>query len=183
MTNVQTVPSVQDATEEDAVAVAQIYAHYVLNSAASFEDVAPDAGAMAERMRQVLRQGYPWLVARDGAHGVVGFAFATRFGPLAGYAYSCETHIYVAPGSVGRGVGTALINALTATCEARGYRQAFALIAGTEPAAVVLHARAGYLPSGTLASAGWKQGRWVDVFVMQRKLGAGSETLPEGHAS
>lgn len=174
--------TVSDATEEDATAVAEIYSHYVLESSASFETVPPDAVHMRERMSRVLGQGYPWLVARDGEARVVGYAFAHRFGSLEGYAYSCETHIYVAPGSLGGGVGTALINALVATCEARGYRQAFALIAGTEPAAVVLHARAGYLPCGTLASAGWKRGQWVDVFVMQRKLGSGNETLPEGHA-
>jgi L-amino acid N-acyltransferase YncA len=75
-----------------------------------------------------------------------------------------------------------LINALIAACEARGLRQAFALIAGTEPVSVVLHARAGYLPCGTLTGAGWKHGQWTDVFMMQRKLGAGNETLPEGHA-
>lgn len=174
--------TVTDATESDAAAIAEIYAHYVLESSASFETVPPDAAVMAERMSRVVREGYPWLVARDGEERVVGFAFATRFGPLDGYAYSCETHVYVAPGSVGSGVGTALVTTLVAECEARGYRQAFAMIAGTEPAAVVLHARAGYLPSGTLASAGWKHGRWIDVFVMQRKLGPGSETLPDGHA-
>jgi phosphinothricin acetyltransferase len=83
--------------------------------------------------------------------------------------------------TLGRGIGTMLINALIAACEARGYRQAFAMIAGTEPASVVLHARAGYLPCGTLVGAGWKQGKWNDVFIMQRKLNAGNETLPEGH--
>jgi phosphinothricin acetyltransferase len=174
--------TVSDATDGDAAAIAEIYSHYVLESSASFETVPPDVAVMRARMGRVLGQGYPWLVAHDNQARVVGFAFAHRFGTFEGYAYSCETHIYVAPGSLGGGVGTALINALITTCEARGYRQAFALIAGTEPAAVVLHARAGYLPCGTLASAGWKHGQWVDVFIMQRKLGPGNETLPEGNA-
>lgn len=173
--------TITDATKADAAAIAAIYAHYVLESSASFETVPPNAAAMGERIGRGLAQGFPWLVAQDSGGQVVGFASAHRFGALDGYLYSCETHIYVAPSSLGGGVGTALINALIAACEARGYRQAFALIAGTEPAAVVLHARAGYLPCGTLESAGWKQGQWVDVFIMQRKLGQGNETLPEGH--
>jgi L-amino acid N-acyltransferase YncA len=174
--------TISGATEGDAGAIAEIFAHYVLESSASFETVPPDAAVMAERIATVQRQGYPWLLARDGDGRVVGFAYAHRFGALEGYRYSCETHIYVAPGSLGGGVGTALINALITACEDRGQRQAFALIAGTEPAAVVLHARAGYLPCGTLASAGWKHGQWVDVFIMQRKLDSGNETLPDGHA-
>ena len=173
--------AVCDALVEDAAAVAEIYAHYVLESAASFETEPPSAIEMAERITEVLAHGYPWLVVRDGERRVLGFAYAERLAPRAAYLYSCETHIFVHKDALGRGIGTTLINALIAACEVRGYRQAFAMIAGTEPASVVLHARAGYLPCGTLTAAGWKQGQWTDVFVMQRKLGAGSETLPKGH--
>jgi phosphinothricin acetyltransferase len=179
MTNELTVC---DASEHDAAAIAEIYAHYVLDSSASFETEPPSEAVMADRIAKILGEGYPWLVVRDPEGRAVGFAYAQKFGPRAGYAYSCETHIFVRNDTLGRGVGTALINALIAACEARGYRQAFALIAGTEPASVVLHARAGYLPCGTLVGAGWKQGQWNDVFMMQRKLGEGNETLPKGHS-
>lgn len=174
--------TVCDASPKDAASIAEIYAHYVLDSAASFETEPPSADEMAARIAAVLGDGYPWLVVRDAAERVLGFAYAQRFGSRQGFAYSCETHIFVRHDALSRGIGTMLINALIATCEARGYRQAFAMIAGTEPASVVLHARAGYLPCGTLTGAGWKQGQWTDVFIMQRKLGAGNETLPEGHA-
>jgi len=171
-----------DASEQDAGEIAEIYAHYVLNSAASFETEAPDAQEVASRMGKVLSRGYPWLLVRGREGRVLGFAYAERYGGRAGYLYSCETHIFVRHDALSRGIGTMLINALIAACEARGYRQAFALIAGTEPVSVILHARAGYLPCGTLVGAGWKQGQWTDVFMMQRKLGAGNETLPEGHS-
>jgi L-amino acid N-acyltransferase YncA len=168
-----------DASQEDAKPIAEIFAHYVVESTASFETVPPDAEAMAVRIQDGKDQNYPWLVVRDGKGDVVGFAYAHRFGPRTGYRYSCETSIYVHPERVGRGIGTMLIGALVEACEAGGFRQAFAVIAGTEPASVVLHARAGYLPVGTLNAAGWKHGKWIDVFIMQRRLGEGSETLPE----
>ena len=171
--------TVRDASLDDAAAIAEIYAHYVLDSAASFETEPPSAEQMAARMARVQGEGYPWLVVCDSAGRVLAFAYAHRFGSRQGFAYSCETHIFVRHDTLSRGIGTMLINALIATCEARGYRQAFAMIAGTEPASVVLHARAGYLPCGTLTGAGWKRGQWTDVFIMQRKLGAGNETLPE----
>jgi phosphinothricin acetyltransferase len=173
--------TIRDASEQDADAIAEIYAHYVLDSSASFETEPPSGQVMAARIAKILGEGYPWLVVRDISGRIVGFAYAQKFGPRAGYAYSCETHIFVRSDTLGRGIGTMLINALLLACEERGYRQAFALIAGTEPASVVLHARAGYLPCGTLIGAGWKHGQWNDVFMMQRKLGAGNETLPEGH--
>jgi len=173
--------TVCDASMQDAAAIAEIYAHYVLESTASFETDPPDAAEMASRIARVLDDGYPWLVVRDGAGRVLGFAYAERYGARAGYIYSCETHIFVRHDALGRGIGTMLLNTLIADCEARGYRQAFALIAGTEPASVVLHARAGYFPSGTLTGAGWKHGQWIDVFVMQRKLGRGNEMMPESN--
>lgn len=173
---------VDAASQEDAAAVAEIYAHYVLEGSATFETEAPSPAQMAERIEKILAGGYPWLVVRDDSGRVLGFAYAERLGRFNGYRFSCETHIYVRHEAVGRGIGTMLINSLIAECERRGYRQAFAMIAGTEPVSVVLHARAGYLPCGTLTGAGWKCGHWTDVFMMQRKLGAGDETLPEEHS-
>lgn len=169
-----------DACEADAEAVADIYAYYVLESAASFETEPPGAAAMAARIAKVVAAGYPWLVVRDAQDRVLAYAYAERFGARVGYRFSCETHIFVRQDAIGRGIGTMLINALLAACEARGYRQAFAMIAGTEPASIVLHARAGYLPCGTLTAAGWKHGQWTDVFMMQRKLSTGNETAPDG---
>ena len=57
-------------------------------------------------------------------------------------------------------------------------RQAIAVIAGTEPASVVLHARAGFRPCGTLKNVGRKHEQWIDVFFMQRSLGEGGDTAP-----
>lgn len=170
--------AVEPATLDDAPAIAAIYAHYVASSTATFEIQAPDEEEIARRMRTVLEGGCPWLVARGPDGAVLGFAYAARFHPREGFRYSVETSIYIHHERTRRGVGTALINALIGTCERRGYRQAFAVIAGTEPASIVLHARAGYRPCGTLESAGRKKGQWIDVFYMQRSLGEGSETAP-----
>ena len=166
------------ATPADAEAIATIYAHYVEHSTATFETEPPDAAEMAARIRKVQDAGCPWLVASRADGEVAGYAYAFRYHPREGYRYSCETSIYVRHDSKRQGVGTALIEALIERCEAIGFRQAFAVIAGTEPASVVLHARAGFRPCGTLEAAGWKHGKWIDVFHMQRKLGAGQDRPP-----
>jgi len=169
-----------DASLDDDVAIAEIYAHYVLEGTATFETVPPDGEETRRRIVELVDEGYPFLVTRDDSGRVLGFGFAHRYGPRVGYRYSAETTVYVRPDSIGRGIGTALLNALLAECEKRGFRQAFAVIAASEPTSVVLHARAGFFPVGTLAGAGWKHGQWIDVFLMQRKLGEGNDTLPQG---
>ena len=171
-----------DALLDDAAAVTKIYAHYVLKSTATLETEPPDEAECRQRIRDVLGGGYPFLVTRDGAGQVLAFGFARSYSPHAGYRYSVETSIYVRPDCLGRGIGSGLLAAVIDACEERGYRQAFAVIAASEPASVVLHARAGFFPVGTLTGAGWKHGQWIDVFLMQRKLGLGNETLPGGRA-
>ena len=171
--------TIRDAGPDDAAAIAEIYAHYVLDSTATFETEAPGTAEILRRITECTGQGYPVIVTCDGAGRVLGFALAHRYGPRAGYRFSVETMIYVRPDSLGMGIGGALLRRLVELCEQRGFRQAFALIAASEPASVVLHARAGYRPVGTLEAAGWKHGEWIDVFLMQRRLGEGSDTLPQ----
>lgn len=173
---------IESAGIDDAAAIAEIYGHYVENGTATFEFEPPDAAAMAQRIEKVLAGGLPWLVAREGAGSILGYAYASAFGSRAGYRHSCETSIYVRHDALGQGVGSRLLGGLVSQCEAMGLRQAFAIIAGTEPASVVLHARHGYRPCGTLENAGRKHGQWIDVFYMQRALGEGSSTPPPGEA-
>lgn len=168
-----------DASLDDAAPIAEIYAHYVLEGNATLETEPPDEAEIRRRIGETLDAGYPVLITRDGTGRVLGYGFAHRYGPRVGYRYSVETTVYVRFDSIGRGIGSALLRELVAECERRGFRQAFAVIAASEPTSVVLHARAGFFPVGTLAGAAWKHGQWVDVFLMQRKLGSGSETLPE----
>lgn len=170
--------TISPATLADASDIAAIYGHYVVHSTATFETRPPDVTEMVARIGSVLGEGLPWLVARDADGQVQGFAYAARFHARGGYRYSCETSIYVHPDAKGKGLGTALMTALVASCEGAGLRQAFAIIAGTEPASVVLHARMGYRPCGTLEKAGRKHGQWIDVFYMQRPLGEGGNTPP-----
>jgi len=173
---------IESASIEDAASIADIYDHYVVNGTASFEMEPPGAAEMAQRIEKVLSGGYPWLVARGQGGLVLGYAYASQFGSRAAYRFSCETSIYVRSDALGKGIGTRLLGALLDQCEAIGLRQAFAIIAGTEPASVVLHARHGYRPCGTLENAGRKHGQWIDVFYMQRALGEGASKPPPDEA-
>ncbi len=52
---------------------------------------------------------------------------------------------------------------------------------GTEhPASVGLHRSLGFRQIGIIEGSGFKHGRWLDTVLMQRALGAGTATLPEG---
>ena len=166
------------ATLADAPVIAEIYAHHVRHGTASWEIDPPLPEEMAARMNKVLGEGWPWLVARDEQGTILGYAYAAQYNPRAGYRHACEDSIYLRHDALGRGIGTLLLAALIEKCEAWGFRQMIAGIAGSEPASVALHSRAGFTEVARLRSVGRKHGQWLDVIYMQRALGAGDATPP-----
>lgn len=173
-------PLVRDAIEADAAAIQAIYAHHVRFGSASFEEEAPDLAAIRERRAAVIARGLPFLVS-EAQGRVTGYAYAGPFRTRSAYRYAVEDSVYVAPDATGRGYGRALLAQVIARCEALGCRQMVAVIGDSaNRASIELHARLGFVPVGTLVGVGFKFGRWVDSVLMQRALGPGAETLPEG---
>ena len=160
------------ATPEDMEAVAKIYSHYVLNSVATFEEVPPAADYWQQRLSDLTASGLPFLVAEvDGA--VVGYAYAGPFRPKPAYRHTLEDSIYLAPDWLGRGIGRKLLTALIEKCTEAGYRQMIAVIADTGlQSSLALHKSLGFTAAGQLVQVGFKHGRWVDTYLMQRPLSA-----------
>lgn len=162
---------VRAAIPEDIGAITRIYEHYVLHTTATFEIEPPAVEEMAARYRGVLELGMPYLAAADGG-AVIGYAYAHLYRTRAAYRFTVEDSIYVDPEQVGRGCGQALLAGLISECEQGPWRQMVAVIGGSENAAsIALHRRCGFEAVGTLRSAGYKFGRWVDGVLMQRGLG------------
>ena len=169
---------VTDATEAEMAAVQAIYARHVLHGLATFEEVPPSVAEMRERRIAVLELGLPYLVARMGGE-IVGYSYATRYRPRPAYRHTVEDSVYIADGLSGKGIGTALLRALIARCEAGPWRQMIAVIGDSaNEGSIALHSRLGFQKLCTLPSVGFKFGRWVDSVLMQRALGAGDRTLP-----
>jgi phosphinothricin acetyltransferase len=169
---------VRDANEGDVTAVQRIYAHHVLHGLATFEEIPPPVREIRARRASVLAAGLPYFVAEQGGE-VVGYSYATGFRARSAYRYTIEDSVYVAAGLVGKGIGSALLEALLCRCEVGPWRQMIAVIGDSGNAAsIAVHRRFGFQHVGTLVSAGFKFGRWVDVVLMQRPLGGGDRTLP-----
>jgi L-amino acid N-acyltransferase YncA len=166
------------ATPDDIGEIQAIYAHHVLHGLASFEEEPPSAAELLRRFEEVTGRGLPYLVA-DFAGTVAGYGYCTLYRSRSAYRYTLEDSVYVRAGAEGRGVGGALLAELIRRCEAAGYRQLVAVIGDSANAASIgLHASQGFLHVGTLRSAGFKFGRWVDSVIMQRPLGAGDASPP-----
>jgi phosphinothricin acetyltransferase len=174
---------VRPSTPADLDAVRDIYAHAVIQGTGTFELEVPDAAEMSRRRGDVLSKGLPWLVAEE--HGrVLGYAYANHFRPRPAYRFSVEDSVYLHPEAQGRGVGRALLAELVARCQAAGARQMLAVIGDSgNHASIGVHRALGFERCGLLQAVGWKFGRWLDVVLMQRALGAGAHSAaPDGTA-
>lgn len=150
------------ATPADAAAVAAVYNPYVLGTAISFEEEAVPADVMAARIAAVVDGALPWLVATT-PEGLAGFAHASRWKDRNAYRFTVETTVYVAPGSAGRGVGSALYGRLFERLRGLGYHSAIAVIALPNPASVALHEKFGMVRAGLFREVGFKFDAWHDV--------------------
>lgn len=175
--------SIRDASPDDAEAVHALYAHEVETAFASYEYEAPGIDEMRRRMVETIDAGYSWLIAQiDG--DFAGYAYASRFRSRAGYRWTVENTVYVAPRYHRLGVGRALMLALIERCTARGFRQMIAVIGdGTNAGSIALHRSLGFRHVGTFRGVGYKTvgglpGRWLDGVQMQLTLGAGSAEPP-----
>jgi phosphinothricin acetyltransferase len=163
--------------DADAAAVAAIYRPAVEDGLASFEETAPDAAEMADRIRQAL-EGTPWLVAElDGS--VVGYAYAGPHHARPGYRWSVNVSVYVREGFTGRGIGRLLYDELFELLRRQGYVNAYAGITQPNPASVALHEAMGMRRMAVYERVGWKHGTWHDVAWYALRLSEPSEPPAE----
>lgn len=171
--------TVRDATAADIPYIQQIYAHHVLSSTTTFEEVPPTEQEMLQRMEKVREYQLPWLVAEQQGR-ILGYCYAGPYRPRPAYRYTIEDSIYLADGESGKGIGQLLLAALVKRCEQGPWRQMIAVIAGTQnESSIILHRKLGFSHVGTQPDTGYKFGQWIDVVFMQRALGPGASTPPE----
>lgn len=169
---------IRDVELDDLPAVQAIYAHWVTHGSGTFELEPPTVEEITRRHAEVTARGLPWLVAEDGGR-IIGYAYGNWFRPRLAYRYTIEDSIYVHPDAQRGGVARLLLAELITRCETRGARQMLAVIGDSENhGSIALHRALGFRHMGTMVAAGWKFGRWLDVVLMQRPLGIGSDAPP-----
>jgi phosphinothricin acetyltransferase len=169
---------IRPAAAGDVPAITRIYAHAVEYGTASFEIEPPDEAEMARRLRTMLDNNYPYLVA-ERAGAIAGYAYANAYRTRPAYRWCVEDSVYVAPDMQGQHIGSQLLARLIEDAEKRGYRQMIAVIGDSAQApSIAVHARAGFAHIGTLRAVGFKLGRWLDTVLMQRALGRGDAAPP-----
>jgi phosphinothricin acetyltransferase len=166
--------TVRAAGTEDLGAIAGIFAHYVVDSVATFEETPPTVPQWREKLADLTERDLPFLAAEVSGQ-VVGYAYATPWRPKPAYRHTVEDSVYLEPGWTGRGIGRLLLNELVTGSTRAGARQMIAVIADSgDTASVRLHRACGFTEAGRLTMVGFKHGRWLDTVLLERGLNGGA---------
>src|SRR5579864_2062281 len=161
---------IRNAVRADLARVTEIYNHYVVNSAITFDVEPYTVERRAAWFEQFAAAGrYRLLVAEENGW-VIGYAGTTRFRPKAAYDTTVETTIYCAPEATGKGLGRRLYGELFAAIAGEDINRIVAGYAIPNPASAALHASFGFKQVGVFTQVGRKFGRYWDVVWNERPL-------------
>lgn len=159
------------ATVDDAEAIRSIYNVEVETSTVTF-DLVP----------RTIEEQRAWIQGRSGAHAVVvatteagdviGFGSLSPYKDRPAYSTTVEDSVYVHRDHQGEGVGRAVLGELVRLAEQHGFHAIIARIVGGNPTSIGLHSSLGFHVIGREREVGRKFGRWLDVVVMERLIGA-----------
>ncbi len=160
--------TIRDGAPEDFSRINEIYNWTIVNNHVSFDDEPYD-----------LEKRQAWWDARDSDlvclvgeedGQVIGVAYSSRYQSKSGYRSTVETTIVIDADHLGRGVGTTLLGALLHRLENDGFHVAVAIVALPNDASVALHHRLGYETVGVLHEVGYKNAKYWDTMLLQRRL-------------
>jgi L-amino acid N-acyltransferase YncA len=169
---------IREASAADLPAITEIYNDVIDTSDAIWLD---EHVTLADRMAWFEHQGFtgqPVLVAvsDDGTDDgtiegdLLGYASFGEFRAKAGYWPTVEHTIHIRADHRGAGIGQALLDALVERAEAMGKHVMIAGVDAGNAGSIRFHERNGFRLVASMPGVGRKNGRPVDLILMQREL-------------
>jgi len=163
--------TIREATEHDLPHIREIYNHYVLNSTVTFDEKPMTIAALRRKFASVQKLGFPYIVAVSPSGQILGYAYVYPWKEKAAYRFTVENSIYLGPASTGKGLGKVLLGELITRSKAAGIKEIIAVIAdkGAE-GSIKIHKDYGFKDIGHMGKVGFKFGRWLGTYMMQKSL-------------
>lgn len=160
---------IRPATEDDAEALAALWNPWISDSAITFNPLRKTPEDIVAMIRDRRAAGHAFLVAEE-AGAPLGLACYGQFRAGPGYARSMEHTVILAPHARGRGLGRALMAAVEDHARTGGARLMIGAVSAENPDARAFHQALGYTLWGTIPEAGFKFGRFIDLWLLGKLL-------------
>ena len=156
--------------ERHAPQVLAILNDAIVTSTALFDYVPRPVESMVAWFGSKQAGGYP-VIGVEGEQGeLLGFASLGTFRAWPAYKYTVEHSVYVHRDHRGKGLGRVLLQEAIAAARACDCHVLVGGIEATNTASIALHEALGFRHAGTIAHAGFKFGRWLDLSFYQLVL-------------
>lgn len=114
-----------------------------------------------------IADDYPIFVA-DVDGKVEGWASLSHFRKYQGYDITAEVSVYVSQNYRHRGYGSLLVTELERS--AKRFHTLIAVVTDNNTASISLHSRCGFVPMCTFRELGKKNGEYIDITFMTKKI-------------
>ena len=161
--------SIRFATKEDCAAIAAIYNHAVVNTAAIWNDKTVDTDNRIAWFEARQFGHFPVLVSEED-DVITGYASYGDWRAFEGFRHTVEHSVYIHPEHQSKGLGNILLGALIDEARRRGKHVMVAGIDSQNHASLHLHEKHGFITTGQMPQVGTKFGRWLDLTFMQLQL-------------
>ena len=161
-------PVIRIATEADMPAINDIYNEAVLETIATMDTIP-----------KTLQERTDWFRKRTHKHTVLvlevnseirGWASLNAHSDRVAYSGTVDNSVYIFKKYHGLGYGTLLVSELMRFAESNGFHVVIAKIADGNMASIKLHVKFGFSKVGVMNEVGYKFDRFIDVWILQKKL-------------
>jgi L-amino acid N-acyltransferase YncA len=160
--------TIRPATAADAAAICAIHNQGIVDRVATLET----------RLR-TPDDTRAWLEGRGPRHPVIvgdlngttaGWASLNPFNPRPVYDHVADFSVYVERDRRGQGIGRQLLDCLVDRARAIGYHKMVLAAMADNEAGIALYTRVGFSRVGVYHEQGQRDGKWVDVVIMEKLL-------------
>lgn len=147
-------------------AVVDIYNEHIELAVSNMVDTTKDASEIEKWVLNFNdREGL--YVCIDELDVVIGWGIIKRYSDREGYKFACETAIYLKSTETGKGYGSQMKRFLIKECKRLNYHHLVAKIFSTNTASIVYNEKLGYEIVGRQKEIGFRNGKWLDMIIMQ----------------
>ena len=153
----------------DSDAIAGIYNFYIKYTIITFEEQEVSPNDISKRIKSVLSESLPWIVAEKGDN-IAGYAYAAKWKARSAYRFAVESTIYIDKDSAGEGIGSLLYKELLSRLRDSGIHVVIGGIALPNPSSIALHEKYGFEKVAQFKEVGIKFNKWIDVGYWQLRF-------------
>lgn len=158
---------IRQACVKDAPAMLEVLKQYI-ETPITLEYALPSVKDMEQQIASVS-ENYPFIVI-ENEDGIIGYAYAKGEPQKQGICWNAELCAFIKLNQRGHHYGTAVMRVLLDLLRLQNIRNVYSYVTEGNPRSDSLHRRLGFTYCGVLHKTGFKNGRWLDVELLEKRI-------------